>query len=143
MKFTAKEINESKKAAFEKIKQFLEAENVDQQFDSKNGEYYSSDKFIVTWNANWKGIPSEFSIDKCDSFYASFSGKKAIYATRSLFHEKQLGSYFSIERALIEVGLKLCSNDEKNAFFEKYVVKYNLRLQKEKEQNKNSSSQTN
>ena len=134
MEFTAKEIKESKKAAFEKIKQFLEAEDVDAQFADRTGEYHSSDKFIVTWNANWKGIPSEFAIDKCDSFYASFSGNKAIYATRSLFHEKQLGGYTSIERALIEVGLKLCSKDEKKAFFDKYATKYNARLQKEREQ---------
>jgi hypothetical protein len=134
MEFTAKEIKESKKVALQKIKQFLEAENVDAQFNDRSGDYYSSDKFIVTWNANYKGIPSEFAIDKCDSFYASFSGYKAIYATRSLFHEKQLRGYHSIERALIEVGMKLCSKEEKKAFFEKYATKYNARLQKEREQ---------
>jgi len=134
MEFTAKQIKESKKAALEKIKQFLEAEVVDAQFADRTGAYHSSDKFIVTWNANWKGIPSEFSIDKCDSFYAAYSGYKAIYATRSLFHEKQLGGYHSIERALIEAGMKLCGKDENKAFFEKYATKYNARLQKEREQ---------
>jgi len=134
MEFTAKQIKESKKAALEKIKQFLEAEDVDAQFADRTGAYHSSDKFIVTWNANWKGIPSEFSIDKCDSFYAAYSGYKAIYATRSLFHEKQLGGYHSIERALIEAGMKLCGKDENKAFFEKYATKYNARLQKEREQ---------
>ena len=130
----AEEIKESKKAALKKIKQFLEAENVDSQFNDRSGEYYSSDKFIVTWNANYKGILSEFSIDKCDSFYASYSGYKAIYVTRSFFHEKQLGGYHSIERALIEVGMKLCSKEEKKDFFEKYATKYNARLQNEREQ---------
>lgn len=134
MKFTAKEIKESKKAALENIKEFLEAEDVDSQFSDKTGAYHSSDKFIVTWNDNWKGIPSEFAIDKCDSFYASYSGYKAIYVTRSLFHEKQLGGYHSIERALIEVGIKLCGKDEKKVFFDKYATKYNTRLQKEREQ---------
>lgn len=134
MEFTAKQIKESKKAALEKIKQFLEAEDVDAQFADRTGAYHSSDKFIVTWNANWKGIPSEFSIDKCDSFYATYSGYKAIYATRSLFHKKPLGGYHSIERALIEAGMKLCGKDENKAFFEKYATKYNARLQKEREQ---------
>lgn len=134
MEFTAKQIKESKKTALEKIKQFLEAEDVDTQFANRTGEYHSSDKFIVTWNDKWKGILCEFSIDKCDSFYSSFSGYKAIYVTRSLFHEKQLAGYHSIERALIEVGMKLCSKDEKKAFFEKYATKYNARLQKEREQ---------
>lgn len=35
MDFTAKQIKESKKAALEKIKQFLEAEDVDGQFTER------------------------------------------------------------------------------------------------------------
>lgn len=132
MEFTTKQIKESKKAALEKIKQFLDAENVDTQFADRTGAYYSNDKFIVTWNASWNGVPSEFAIDKCDSFYTAYSGYKAIYVTRSLFHEKQLKGYHSIERALIDVGLKLCNKKEKKAFFEKYAIKYNAKL-KEKQ----------
>lgn len=134
MKFTAKQIKESRKAALEKIKQFLEAENVDEQFADKTGAYYSSDKFIVVWIGYWNGIPSEYSIYKCDGFYTEYSGYKFIYVINTLFQEKLLAGYTSIERALIEVGMKLCCRDEKRAFFEKYATKYNARLQKEREQ---------
>src|SRR3990172_67786 len=135
-KFTAKEVKESKLKAFAKIKEYLDAENVDAQFDDRSGDYYAKDKFLVSWSANWNGIPAEYSIDKVDSFYGAMSGNKAIYATRSLLHEKQLGGYGSIERALIEVGMKLCPKEEKRAFFEKYAGKYNQRLQREREQKK-------
>lgn len=136
MGFTAKEIKQSKHVALEQIKKFLDAEDVDGQFKDRTGNYHSSEKFIVSWTANWKGIPSEFSIDKTDSFYGSCSGYKAIYATRSLVHEKQLGGYGSIERALIEVGLKLCGKTDKKFFFEKYATRYNERIQKSKEDEK-------
>lgn len=135
MEFKAKEVKESKRTALEKIKKFLDAENVDLQFSDVSGEYYSNEKFIITWNANYKGIPSEFGIDKCDSFYSSYSGYKAIYVTRGLFHEKQLKGFHSIERALLEVGMKLCSKDEKKSFYEKYATKYNERLRIERESN--------
>lgn len=118
----------------EQIRKYLDAENVDAQFNDRNAEYHSKDKFIVTWNENYKGIDSEFAIDKTDAFYASYSGYKAIYCTRGLFHEKQLAGYHSIERALIEVGMKLCDKNEKEAFFDKYAVKYNQRLKKERKQ---------
>jgi hypothetical protein len=133
--FTAKQVKESRSKAFEKIKTLLDAENVDAQFTDRNGSYYSNEKFIVTWNANWQGIPSEYGIDKTDSFYAAYSGAKAVYVTRGLLHEKQLGSYESIERALIVFGLKLCPKKEKKAFFEKYATRYNARLKKEAEEN--------
>ncbi|UOB18598.1 hypothetical protein [Abyssalbus ytuae] len=127
-KYTIQQIRESKKSALDQIKKFLDAENVEEQFKDRSGDYYSKDKFLVTWYANWKGIPSEFGIDKTDQFYARYSRYKAIYVTRSLFHEKQLAGYSSIERALIEIGLKLCSKSEKEAFFNKYAIKYNEKL---------------
>lgn len=125
--FERKEVIESRKNALLKIKDMLSAENVESQFDGKSGDYYSSDKFIVTWIGNWNGIPSEFSIDKTDSLFSSF-GNKAIKVTRSLVHEKQLKAYSSIERALIEVGLELSPKAEKKDFFLKYAVSYNERL---------------
>lgn len=130
MKFKQSEVNASKAQALAQIKTFLEADDVDGQFATRNGGYYSSDKFLVTWLGNYKGIPSEFSIDICDSFYKQYSGYKAIYVTRSLLHEKQLGGYSSIERALLEVGLKLCGVAEKKEFFDKYATKYNEKLKK-------------
>lgn len=133
VEFKASQIKESRLKALEKIKELLSVDNVDAQFDAITGAYHSSDKFIVTWNSNWNGIPSEFAIDKCDSFSAAYSGYKAIYVTRSLFHEKQLGGYSSIERALSEVGMKLCSKAEKVEFYEKFAVKYNERLKLERE----------
>lgn len=133
MEFTAKQIRESKQKALEKIKEILNNEIdgfIDELFTERDGDYYSSDKFIITYNSNYKGIPSEFSIDKTDSFYAVYSGYKAIYATRSLFHEKQIKGYSSIERALIDVGLKLCNKEEKENFFNKYATRYNEKLKK-------------
>lgn len=127
--YSPAEIKKSKQEALQKIKQYLDAEDVEAQFEKRSGDYYSSEKFIVSWKANHHGMPSEKSIDKCDSFYQSYSGAKAIYASRSLFHEKQLQAYSSIERALIDVGLKLCPKAEKKSFFDKYATKYNNRLQ--------------
>lgn len=129
MEFTAQEIRESKAKALSQILLYLEASDVDGQFTDRNGSYYSKDKFLVTWNANWKGIPSEFGLDKTDSFYGSYSGYKCIYATRSLLHEKQLGGYVTIERGLIEVGMKLCrTKEDKINFFKKYGAPYNEKL---------------
>ncbi len=133
--FSNQVVGKSKAEALARIIQYLDSDDIEGQFDSRTGEYNSKDKFLVTWNANYKGIPSEFSIDKCDSFYKAYSGCSAIYAVRGLFHEKQLGAYQSIERALIEVGMKLCGKKEKAAFYSKYVPPYNDRVKKRNEEN--------
>lgn len=131
MKFKKQEILKSKKEALDKIKELLSVDDVNSQFDTISGEYHSRDKFIVNWVDNYKGMPSEFSIDKTDSFYQSYSGYRAILATRSLFHEKQLSGYTSIERALCEVALKkLCTKQEAPEFYNTFVVKYNEKLKK-------------
>lgn len=133
MKFTPKQIKESKLKALEKIKEILNHETdgfIDELFNERTGDYYSKDKFIISYNSNWKGIPSEFSIDKSVEFYKKISGYGAVYCTRSLFHEKQITGYATIERALIEVGLKLCSKEEKEDFFKKYALRYNKKLKK-------------
>ena len=84
---------------------------------------------ILRWLSNYKGgIPSEESIDVADSLYFAMSGAKCIHATRSLFHEKQLSSYASFERAFCEIGMKLCHKDYRKEFFDKYVTVYNKRL---------------
>lgn len=124
---TDKEIKESKQKAFEKIKEFLRVNDVDGQFAGRSGDYYSNEKFIVTWNANYKGMLCEYGIDKCDAAYAAISGYKAIYAVRNLFLEEQIKGYSSIERALLEVGLKLCPKKERQDFFDTFAVTYNLK----------------
>jgi hypothetical protein len=130
--FTQSEIRESRQLALEQIKKFLDADDVNGQFNDRSGEYHSADKFIVSWKGNYNRMPSEFSIDKVDSFFNRISGSSSIYATRSLFHEKQLNSFETIERALLVVGLKLCTKKQKKDFFNKYVVKYNAKLQQDK-----------
>lgn len=125
---TDKEIKESKRIALEKIKELLRVDDVDGQFAGRSGDYYSSEKFIVTWNANYLGMLCEFGIDKVDSVYEAISGSKAILAVRNLFMEKQLKSFGSIERALIEVGLILCPKKEKRDFFDTFAMTYNLKL---------------
>lgn len=135
---TPQEIKKSKADALDKIRAYLGADDVDGQFSGISGGYYSNDKFIVVWNGYWKGILAEFSINKCDSFYTAYSGYKATYSTQGLLHEKQLGGYSSIERALIDVGMKLCpTKEEKVEFFNKYATKYNDRLKKQRESNEN------
>lgn len=124
---TDKEIKESKRKALEKIKELLRVDDVDAQFAKRSGDYYSNEKFIVTWNANYQGMLCEYGIDKCDQAYAAISGYKAIYVVRNLFLEKQIKGFSSIERALLEVGLKLCSKKEKQDFFDTFAVTYNLK----------------
>lgn len=131
---TNKEIKESKQKALDKIKEYLRVNDVDGQFAGKSGDYYSNEKFIVTWNANYMGMLCEYGIDKCDAAYAALSGYKAIFAVRNLFLEKQLKGFSSIERALIEVGLKLCSKKEKKDFFDTFAAAYNLKLKIKQQQ---------
>ena len=125
----AKKVKESREKALEQIKQYLNSEDIEGQFEDKNGDYYSSDKFIVSWSVNYQGFPHEMSIDKVDGFYTVYSGAKCIVVRRSLVSEKQLKAYGSFERALVDQGLKLCRNkEEKKQFFDKYAVAYNNRL---------------
>lgn len=129
---TKDEIQKSRTEALEKIRKLLDVPDVEAQFDKISGDYHSTDKFIVSWLSNHHKIASETSIDKTDGLYQSMSGYKAIKATRSLIHEKQLKGYPTIERALLEVGLELCSSDEeKKDFFNKFVTPYNQKLKKD------------
>lgn len=127
--FKAEEVKESRAKALVQIVEILDKGDVDNQFKDRDGRYHSSNKFIVSWIGNWNGIPSEFSVDKNDAWYESFSGYGCVYAVRSLIHEKQLGGYKTIEQGLLVVGLKLCTTREKKIeFFEKYVKSYNERV---------------
>lgn len=131
---SAKKVKESRQKALEQIKQYLDSEDIEGQFTNKSGNYYSSNKFIVSWNVNYKGFPHEVSIDKCESMYTGMTGAKCIVSRRSLVSEKQLKAYGSFERALVDQGLKLCSNrEEKKQFFDKYAVAYNNRLKVKKQ----------
>lgn len=115
----ATKVKESRKNALEKAKQLLQ--NLPQS-------HKDSEKVLV-WIGNVNGFPKEFTLEATDSFYASYSGNKYITAARSLVTEKQLKGYRDLERALLEVGLKLCSGrKEKQQFFNDYVVKYNEKL---------------
>ena len=128
--YTTKEIKESRAKALETIKNYLDSDNIEQQFENISGDYYSNEKFIVSWLCNHNGFPHEVTIDKVD---LSYSGAKCILARRSLFSEAQLKSYHSFERALVEQGLKLCATKEiKTEFFNKYAVAYNDRLKQGK-----------
>lgn len=129
MEFNQSKINQSRIKALEKIKEILSKENVDEQFKDVSGGYYSKDKFIVSWFGNWNGSAVEYSIDKVDSFTSAVLSTKAIYVRRNLFSEKQLSGYHSIERALIENGIKLCSTkNDKITFFNRFAKPYNERL---------------
>ena len=137
MRFSTKEIRASKDEALQKIKSILDAENVEDQFKHVLGDYHSKDKFIITWNDNYQGLGAEYSVDKCDSFYSSYSGYKAILVTRGPFHEKQLKGHPSIEHALIVAGMRLSDGKEaKAAFYDKYAVRYNDNLKKARENGK-------
>lgn len=127
----AKTVKESRLSALHKIISILDKGDIESQFANVSGNYYSKDKFIVTWNGNYNGMASEYKIEKCDEFYSMYSGAKAIYGVAGLFHEKQIKSYPSIEMALIDVGLKLCPNrKEMQLFFAKYAQPYNDKLKK-------------
>ncbi|TGJ99816.1 hypothetical protein EHO57_13715 [Leptospira langatensis] len=134
-KFTRQEIKNSKRAALKEILRFLRASDIESPFKGRDGGYYSREKFIVSWIDNWKSIPSEFSLDLCDSFYQSYSGFVCTLSHRSIVHEKQIGGYRSIHRGLIEAAVKIIGKDKKGqlSFFRKYVVPYNEALNKRKE----------
>lgn len=129
MKIKESKINQSRVDALTRIKKILSTGNPDEQFSKVSGNYYSNDKFIVFWLGNWQGMPVEYSIDKASAFYSTISRYKAIYARRNLIYEKQIAAYDSIERALIEIGIKLCqSRQDKEAFFNQFAKPYNERL---------------
>ena len=129
----SKKVKESRQKALEQIKIHLDSEDIEGQFKDKNGNYYCSDKFIVSWNTNYNGFPHEVSIDKCESMYTGMTGAKCIVARRRLFSERQLKAYNSFERALVDQGLKLCATKtEKQEFFNKYAVAYNNRLKQQR-----------
>lgn len=125
--YPSKQIKESRQKALEQIKVYLDSDNIENQFLDRNGDYYSNNKFIVSWICNYNNFPHEVSIDKVDSF----RGTACITARRSLFSEKQLKAFSTFERALVTEGLKLCATKtEKKEFFDKYAVAYNNRLKK-------------
>jgi len=129
--FPSKVIAESRRKALEKIVIILDKGDIDSQFSDRSGDYYSEEKFIVTWSGNYNGVPSEYGLDLTDSFFSAVMGPKCIYACRSLVHEKQLAGYPNIEYGLITIGTKLCSSrKKKKEFFEKYAAPYNARLKK-------------
>lgn len=129
-----KVISDSRKQALRKIIEILDKGDIEGQFADRTGDYHSKDKFIVTWNGNWNGIPSEYKVEKCDAFYTAYSGYKAVYGTAGLFHEKMFKGYPSIEMALLDVGLKLCPNKkEMKMFWDKYVQPYIERVKKAKD----------
>lgn len=124
-----KEVQQSRKAALEKIKLYLDTEDVEGQFTNIDGDYYSKDRFLVSWNGTYNLMLAEFSLNKCDSFYKAYSGHACTYTTQGLFHEHQFDGYPTIWRGLIEIGMKLCSNKKaKKEFFDKYVSRYNENL---------------
>jgi len=124
--YSAKEIKESRAEALKTVEKYLQAENIEEQFNERGGDYHSRDKFLVSWKANLNGMRIEVSLDKTDGF---FTNAKCIEVKRNLFYEKQVKAYGSFERGLLEVGLKLCANkEEKRQFFEKYVTVYNERI---------------
>lgn len=123
--YSAAEIKNSRKEALKEIEKFLEVEDVDKQFDNRSSDYYSNDKFIVSWKGNYNGMKVQYSLDKSE-----WSGK-AIKAVRNFFLEKQLKAYPTIERGLLEIGLEFIGNRNSLArreFWDKYIEKYNKRI---------------
>lgn len=128
-KYTSKQIKDSREEALKVIEDILDKGDVNEQFKDRGRDYYSKDKFIVSWKVNHNDFPYEVSIDLTDSFYSEYSGAKCIKARRSLFSEQQLEAYGNIEYGLIKEGLKLCSGrDKKEQFFNKYAKPYNEKI---------------
>lgn len=138
--YSRSQVNKYKKEALAKIITILDKGDVEEQFEKNSGAYHSSEKFIITYLGNYKGMMVEFGLDKTDSFYASYSGYKCIYAARNLFFEKQLKGFDTIEHGLIYLGMKLCSAKKKEEFFDRYAVPYNKRVQTN---NQNKSDEKN
>lgn len=129
IKINHKQIRESRAKALEKIKEYLESENIEIQFENLDTNFYGKERFLVSWISLYKSIPAEYSINLTDASYRFLSGYCCTYTTQGLFHQKQFEGYRSFERAFIEVGMKLCPNKEaKIEFFQKYAVPYNEKL---------------
>lgn len=136
--FTAQEVKESKAKALAKIKEYLEAEDVAGQF---TGDYFGAERVIVSWNNNWKGFPVEYRLDHCDSFYTLYSGYKVVFVRVSLVQQKQISGYNSIHRALIDIAYKqLCPKKESDAFFQKYITRFNELVEKQTKQKSGQQS---
>ncbi|MDK9790067.1 hypothetical protein [Vibrio sp. D431a] len=135
-KVKANVVTSNRKAALEKIKEILRVGDVEAQFQHRCRDYHSSEKFIVTWVANWQGYAAEYKLSLTENMYRVMSGYECIYGVANLFNEHQFSGYQSVERGLLEVGLKLCANkSQKNDFFEEFAVPYNNRLKQKQESN--------
>lgn len=132
-KISANEVSEARKLALGKIKVYLGADDIEGQFSHLNGRYHSPEKFLVTWIGNYRDMPVEYKIEKTDEVFKSMSGKVCVYGVANLFMEKEISSYSTFERCLLEIGLKLCPNrKEKAKFHADYAVPYNNRLNEAK-----------
>ena len=129
--FPPKEIAQSRQEALETICAILrDPEKLKEAESRKISSHYGKDKFLVTWKANYHGMPCEERIDICDSGYRAYSGRKAVHVSVGLFHERQIGDGFlSVEVALLKVGLKLCATLAlKQEFFNEFCKPFNERL---------------
>ncbi len=123
------EVTASVARALEKVRRYLNVEDVEGQFSDIDAGYYSKEKFLVVWSGNYRGIPTEFKVEKCDSVYRLVSGYCCVYGHAGVFHENQIDGFNTFERALIVVGLKLCSTQAiKDEFVNEYVEPYNKKI---------------
>ncbi len=128
--FSKTKIAESKAAALQKIKTILDgAPETITELEKNDGNQFSPKVFIISMLANHKGMPMEVNLEHCDNFYKSFSGHACIKTRKSLFYQKQLKGYPSIEFGLIQFGLDLIKDQkEKEDFWQKYAAPYNQRM---------------
>ncbi len=137
----ATKIKEGREAALVKVKEYLD--NIEHWSKELRKLCTGQEGYIaVSYSCNTNsGIPGEIQFKICDSFYGSYSGYKCIKAQVSLFHEKQISGYPSIEYGLIRFGMALLSKkQDKVEFFKKYAVPYNERI-KGQEGKKNQKGQ--
>ncbi len=130
--FSKTKIAESKADALQKIKTILDgAPDAITEIQKNAGSEFSPKVFIISMLANHNGMPMEVNLEHCDNFYKSYSGYACIKTRKSLFYQKQLKGYPSIEFGIIQFGMDLIKDQqEKEDFWRKYAAPYNQRITK-------------
>jgi hypothetical protein len=91
--------------------------------------------------SNYKKMAVEVQFMIPDQFYSACAGVKAVRNSANLLFLKQHEIYSDLERGLLQFTMIMIGRDKilKKQFWDKYVAPYNERVQKKRDQKKESN----